>query len=140
MGAATFPMTLNPGQTATMELEFDPTTAGAATGQLTLASSSSGGSTAVVNLSGSANAMLYNVSLNWEEPTDTTGTIAGFNVYRASSGSTMYQMVSTTMAKGTSFVDSTVQNGDSYDYYVETVDTAGLASVPSSVVAMAIPN
>jgi hypothetical protein len=44
------------------------------------------------------------------------------------------------MARGTSFVDSTGQNGDSYDSYMETVDTAGLASVPSSVVAMAIRN
>jgi fibronectin type 3 domain-containing protein len=49
-------------------------------------------------------------------------------------------MISSTTSTGTSFVDSTVQNGDSYDYYVEAVDTVGLASVPSSLLAMAIPN
>ena len=100
---------------------------------------SSTGATTVVVLSGTGNAIVYNVGLNWDVPTGTTDTIAGYNVYRANSGSSMYQKVSTSMATGTSFVDKTVTNGITYDYYVETVDASGMASAPSSIVAMVIP-
>ena len=52
VSGATFPVTLNPGQSATLNVQFDPTTTGAASGQLTIQSDSSTNSTAVVNLSG----------------------------------------------------------------------------------------
>lgn len=48
----TFPVTLAPGQSLTLNVLFDPTAAGAATGQLTIASNSSSGSSAVINFSG----------------------------------------------------------------------------------------
>ncbi len=47
-----FPATLNPNQEATLNLEFDPTTTGPATGQLTIASNSSINGTAVIALTG----------------------------------------------------------------------------------------
>jgi len=47
-----FPMSLSPGQTASLGVQFDPATAGAATGQLTITSNSSIGSSAVIPLSG----------------------------------------------------------------------------------------
>src|ERR1039457_1452381 len=52
VSGVTFPMTLNPGQAATLNIVFDPTAVGAATGQLTITSNSSTNSTAVVSLSG----------------------------------------------------------------------------------------
>jgi Abnormal spindle-like microcephaly-assoc'd, ASPM-SPD-2-Hydin len=52
MSSGSFPVTLNPNQIATVSVEFDPTTAGAATGALTIASSSSSDPTATVSLSG----------------------------------------------------------------------------------------
>ena len=52
ISGATFPMTLNPGQQATLSVEFDPTAVGAATGQLTITSNSSTNGTAVISLSG----------------------------------------------------------------------------------------
>jgi hypothetical protein len=56
MSPATFPVTLNPGQSVTLNVQFDPTTTGAASGQLTIQSDSSTNSTAVVNLSGTGTA------------------------------------------------------------------------------------
>ncbi len=53
---AAFPATLSPGQSATLDIEFDPTAAGAATGQLTIASNSSTNGTAVIGLSGTGTA------------------------------------------------------------------------------------
>jgi hypothetical protein len=52
LAGATFPMTLNPGQTSTLEVQFDPTTAGAATGTVALGSNCSMGGTMTVALSG----------------------------------------------------------------------------------------
>ncbi len=52
----TFPMTLNPSQTATLQVQFNPTATGAAGGQLTISSNSTNGSIAVVSLSGSGTA------------------------------------------------------------------------------------
>lgn len=46
------PVTLGPGRETTLNLEFDPTTIGPSTGQLTLASNSSTDGTAVIGLSG----------------------------------------------------------------------------------------
>ena len=50
MSGATFPVTLNPGQTVTLSVQFEPTVTGAASGQLTIQSDSSTNSTAIVNL------------------------------------------------------------------------------------------
>jgi len=48
-----FPLTLNPGQSAALTVQFDPAVAGATTGALTFASNSSTGAATVVALSGS---------------------------------------------------------------------------------------
>lgn len=65
--------------------------------------------------------------------------IAGYNVYRAVAGSSSYQLVNTPPVTSTAYTDTTVTNGVTYDYYVETVDTAGVSSVPSSVLMITIP-
>ena len=48
------PATLNPAQSVTLQVQFNPTTTGNASGQLTVSSNSSSGSTAVVALSGTS--------------------------------------------------------------------------------------
>ena len=52
MSGATFPVTLNPSIALTLSVQFTPTTAGAATGQLTLTSNSSINPSAMVSLTG----------------------------------------------------------------------------------------
>lgn len=56
MSGAAFPATLNPGQSATLNLMFDPTAVGALTGQLTVTSNSSTSDISVINLSGTGTA------------------------------------------------------------------------------------
>jgi centrosomal CEP192-like protein len=139
ISGASFPLTLNAGQSATLEVEFDPATAGAATGTLTIASNSSTGATAIVNLTGTGNSSTYQVSLSWNPANCPLDSISGYNVYRADSGSSMYQLLTSSVDTATTYVDTTVQAGATYDYYVETVDLSGASSAPSSVVPMAIP-
>ena len=52
MTGGTFPTTLNPGQTLSLQVSFDPTVAGAASGTITISSNSSSGTTVIVGLAG----------------------------------------------------------------------------------------
>jgi hypothetical protein len=56
VSGAVFPLTLNPSQAATLNIQFNPTAAGAVSGQLTLSSNSSTNGTAIITLSGTGQA------------------------------------------------------------------------------------
>jgi Bacterial Ig-like domain (group 3)/Abnormal spindle-like microcephaly-assoc'd, ASPM-SPD-2-Hydin len=139
VSGSTLPVTLAPGQTATLGVEFNPTVTGAATGSLTISSTSSTNPTAMLALSGTGMAVSYQVNLSWDAPVDSTDPVAGYNVYRALSGSTMYQLVNASVESQTAYVDTTVQDGSAYDYIVESVDASGVASAPTSPVLVTIP-
>lgn len=139
LAGSTFSATLTPGQTANLGVQFDPTVAGAATGQLTIVSNSSTNSTAVVPLTGTGTATAYAVDLSWNAPTTSADPVAGYNVYRALSGSSTYQLLNSSVDTQTTYTDSTVQNGQVYDYIVESVDDNGNESVPTTPVAVTIP-
>jgi hypothetical protein len=135
----TFPATLTPGQTAILDVEFDPTAVGVATGTLTVTSTSSGNGTSVIALTGTGMAASYAVDLSWDAPTSSTDPVAGYNVYRSPSGSSTYQLLNSSVNTETTYVDSAVQNGQSYDYIVESVDDSGVESVPTSPIAVTVP-
>ncbi|MGB6831150.1 MAG: choice-of-anchor D domain-containing protein, partial [Terracidiphilus sp.] len=78
-----FPSTLNPGQTATFQIEFDPTTAGISDGSVTLTSNSSARTTSTIGLSGTGVVLTYKVNLTWDAPTELSDPVVGYNVYRA---------------------------------------------------------
>ena len=137
VSGAAFPATLNPGQSVVLNLQFDPTTAGAAAGQLAINSNSSTGGTAVVALSGIG--VAYTVGISWDPPTGSSDPIAGYRIYRASSGSSSYQLLNSSVESQTAFTDSTVQGGDTYNYYVTTVDTSGAESAASNVANIVVP-
>jgi fibronectin type 3 domain-containing protein len=112
---------------------------GAASGTLTISSTSSSNGTATIALTGTGTAISYAVNLSWDAPVDSTDPVAGYNIYRSPSGSSSYQLLNPSVEALTAYVDSTVQNGTSYDYIVESVDSSGVESVPTSPVALTIP-
>jgi fibronectin type 3 domain-containing protein len=134
-------LTLNPGQTATLSIEFDPTAAGAVSGSLTLTSNSCTGSSAVITLTGTGEAAStsYEVNLTWDAPSSSSDPVAGYNVYRSPSGATSYQMLNTSAITQTSYVDTSAQAGQTYDYIVESVDASGVTSTPSNMASATIP-
>lgn len=132
----TFPLTLNAGQSVTLNVQFDPGTAGAASGTLTISSNASGNGTAVVNLSGTG--LPHEINLSWNAPGG-SDPIAGYNVYRAASGSTSYQRLNPALNAPTSYTDMTAQSGVSYEYYVTSVDQSGKESTPSNYASVSVP-
>jgi Abnormal spindle-like microcephaly-assoc'd, ASPM-SPD-2-Hydin len=132
------PLTLNPGQSITLILEFVPTLAGAASGQIAITSTATTGGSMMVGLSGNG-AIPYEVNLTWDAPASSPDAVAGYNVYRTLSGTTTYQLLNSGVNAATTFTDSTVESGEAYVYYVTSVDGTGVESVPSNAFDVAIP-
>jgi hypothetical protein len=139
MSAPTFPATLTPGQSATLNLEFDPTVLGAAAGTLTISSTSSSSAAAAIPLTGTGISASYEVDLTWDAPTSSPVAITGYNVYRSLNGTSTYQLLNSSSDAQTAYSDSSVQTGQTYQYIVESVDEAGAESSPSTPIVVTIP-
>jgi fibronectin type 3 domain-containing protein len=137
VSGANFPVTLNAGQTLTLNVQFAPTVAGSASGQLTISSNSSSNPTANIGLSGTGGS--HEVDLSWGAPSNSPDPVAGYNVYRAPSGSNAYQQINSSVNAPTSYADTAVTSGTTYDYVVKTVGSSGAESAPSNVTTVAIP-
>jgi hypothetical protein len=133
----TLPITLNPGQSATLNVEFNPNALGAAAGQLLIASNASVNANAAIALSGTG--VAYEVQLTWNAPAETSSSISGYKVYRSAGGSSTYQLLNSSVEAQTAYTDTTVQSGSVYDYIVESVDTSGAVSAPSNTTTVTIP-
>jgi hypothetical protein len=84
--------------------------------------------------------MSHEVDLSWNAPTDSARPISGYHVYRATAGSSSYQLLNRTVVTQTKFVDLTVQSGHTYDYFVKSVDAStGVESGPSNTIRVTIP-
>jgi hypothetical protein len=135
--SATFPVTLNPGLALTLDVQYDPASTGSSTGQLTVSSNSSSNSTATVSLTGAGEP--HQVTLSWQAPANSPVPVAGYNSYRATSGSATFERLNASIDSETTYVDSTVQGGGSYTYYVTSVSSSGVESAPSNDVNATIP-
>jgi hypothetical protein len=133
-----FPVTLSPGQTTTLQVQFKPTVTGAVTGQVTISSNSSSGSTTAVALSGTGTVLPHEVDLTWNAPASSSDAVAGYNIYRATASGS-FQRINTSVQVQTAYVDTTVSSGVAYDYEVRSVDSSGIESDPSNQFAVTIP-
>lgn len=130
------PLTLNPGQTAILNIQFAPTLVQSYTGQVTISSNSANGSVAV-GLTGTG--FTHNVALTWVAPSSNSDPVAGYNLYRMVSGSTSYTKLNTSLLSATTYSDANVSAGTTYDYYVTSVDGSGHESVPSGTTQASVP-
>jgi hypothetical protein len=137
MSGATFPVTLNPSLAITLDVQFDPTVTGATTGQLAIQSNSSSNSAAVISLSGTG--VPAEVDLSWEAPGNSLDAVVGYNIYRSPGSSSTYQLLNSSVDPQTTYVDSTVESGLTYDYIVKSVDSSGVESIPSNEFTATLP-
>jgi hypothetical protein len=137
VSGATSPLTLQAGQTATINLQFDPKSSGAVSGQLTITSNATSNSTIGIGLTGTGAS--YSVSLTWAAPSGSSDQVVGYNIYRATGSSSTYVKLNSSVNAPEVFSDATVAIGASYDYYVTSVDSSGNESVPSNTATLNIP-
>jgi hypothetical protein len=133
----TAPLTLNPGQKATLNMQFYSDHVSSFMGVMTITSNSSLGNI-VVNMAGSGVAVQHIVSLTWQAPASGSDPVMGYHVYRSLSGASSYQLVNSSCTQ-TNYDDNTVQSATSYDYIVKSVDNSVVESVPSNVTTVAVP-
>jgi hypothetical protein len=139
LSGGTVPVTLAPGQTAMLSLQFNPATTGAANGMLTINSNASTGGTVAVTLTGTGqSSTTYEVDLSWDAPASSSDPVSGYNIYRQT-GSGSYQLLNASANTPNAYADSTVQSGTTYSYEVKSVDAEGNESSASNVFTVTIP-
>ena len=130
---------LTPGQTATLTVTFDPTTAGAVTGASISVASNAANTPTTVSLSGTgqAAATQHAVTLSWDS--SISNGVSGYNVYRSTTSSGFSSTpLNPSPVTTLTYTDSTVTSGDQYFYVVTAVDGSE-ASSDSNEVSVTIP-
>jgi hypothetical protein len=128
------PAILNPGQSLSLDVQFDPATPGSFTGQMAIVTNAT---SPTVALSGVGES--HQVEIVWSSPPASSDPVTGYHIYRAATGTTSFQLLNATAQTPTSFLDSTVASGAAYDYVVKSLDAQGVESVPSNMVTVTIP-
>ncbi len=140
LASGSLPITLNPGQSTVLNLAFNPTAAGAATGELSIASNSTTGATTTVALTGTGvSSVTYTVNLTWDAPTTSSDPVAGYHVYRATGTGASFQLLNSSVNVPTTYSDKTIQSGKTYVYAVTSVDASGAESADSNLFTVTIP-
>jgi hypothetical protein len=130
------PVTVSPGTNVPFTVTFTPQASGAASANITIASNASNPSLLEPVSGTGAATVQHTVSLGW---TASTGTIAGYNVYRGTVSGGPYTKLNSSTNASTSYTDSTVQSGTTYYYVTTAVDDSGEESANSNQATAVIP-
>jgi hypothetical protein len=130
--------TLSAGQSSTMVVQFDPSSVGAATGSLTIRTNAENPLVVVPLTGAGASTPQHSITLSWDAPASSPAPIKGYIAYRSTNGGNYSALNSTPTIEAT-YVDTAVQPGITYNYYVESVASNGLTSEPSNTVEASVP-
>jgi hypothetical protein len=129
---------LTPNQSATLTVQFAPTTAGAVTGSVSISSDATNSPSTISTSGTGVSTTPHTVALGW---TASTGTdITGYNVYRGTTSNGPYSTkVNTSLVGSVQFTDSNVTSGLTYYYVVTAVDSDNVESTFSNQATAVIP-
>jgi hypothetical protein len=131
------PLTLQPGKSVRLSIQFTPNASGTASAQAGF-SSNAVNSPTVEQLTGTGVATgSHSVDLSWKE---SGGNAVGYNLYRGTSNGGPYSQINTALDASTTYTDSTVVAGTTYYYVATEVDAQGQESAYSNVGQAVIPN
>lgn len=130
----TLPATIPAGQSASFTVTFTPSASGSAKASITFAGDASNSPTAQT-ASGTGQTQSHAVGLAWNP---SSGGVS-YNIYRKLSTDPGYTQIYSG-ATTTSYTDSTVSSGDTYDYAVTAVDAESQESGYSNIAQVTVPN
>jgi hypothetical protein len=138
LGSSAASVILDPSQSETYTVNFDPKATGSVTGTLTITSNAAN-SPMNISLSGSgaAAAAQHTVALAWDR---SSSTVTGYFVYRSTKPSGPYTQLNSTPEANPSYSDGSVSNGQVYYYYVTAVNSSNIQSTDSNQVSVTIPS
>jgi hypothetical protein len=133
--APALPVSLAPGQTASVAVTFAPATAGSVSGSVQVTSNATNPAVAVA-LTGTGSTIQHSVGIAWDAATPTP---SGYNVYRATQSGGPYSKLNTAPLTVLAFTDSTVTSGTTYFYIVTSVAPDGTESGSSNQATAVVP-
>ena len=139
LGGSAASVILDPSQTESYTVNFDPKAAGAISGTLTITSNAAN-SPLNIALSGTGvttSASKHTVALTWER--SSTSSVTGYFVYRGTKPSGPFSQLNSSPESSPTYSDSTVSSGQVYYYYVTAVDSSNIQSADSNEVSVTIP-
>jgi hypothetical protein len=131
-------LTLQPGQSDSVTVVFQPAVKGNASGTISI---QAGVTTTSIALSGAgttASSSSHSVSLSWGA--STSPGVVGYYIKRGTTSGGPYSFLNSSPDAGDSYVDSTVQAGKEYFYVVVAVSSGGHQSEASEQVSATIPS
>src|SRR5437899_1532199 len=132
----TAPLTLAAGQTASFSVVFASTTAGTATGNVSLVSNATNSPTIALSASGVQPIPLAR-TLSWNP---SLSAVVSYNIYRGTQSGGSYQKLNSSSVSTTTYTDNSVLAGQTYFYVVTAVDSRNVESVHSNEVSTTIPS
>jgi hypothetical protein len=128
---------LPPGQTATLNVTFAPSSAGSISGNAVINSNAANSPMASIPLSATGvQPASHEVILTWGE---TSSGIAGYNVYRGAVSGGPYARQNPSLVSAFTYTDTAVIASDTYFYVVTAVDSSGQESSFSNQASATIP-
>jgi fibronectin type 3 domain-containing protein len=127
------PLSLAANQNSTFSVAFTPSSAGTVAGSVSLVSNATNSPTTEA-LSGNG---VHDVNLTWQ---GSTSTVAGYNVYRGTVSGGPYAKVNSSLIGGTTYMDTTVQGGQTYYYVATAVDSNNNESTYSTQASAVVPS
>jgi hypothetical protein len=139
LGSAAASVILDPSQSESYTVNFNPKAAGSTSGTLTITSNAAN-SPLNIALSGTgvaaATTQQHTVALTWER---STSGVAGYFVYRGTKPSGPFTQLNSSPESSPSYSDGSVSSGQVYYYYVTAVDSSNIQSADSNEVSVTIP-
>jgi hypothetical protein len=127
-------LALDPGETAALSVTFSPSSAGAATGKVTVSDQSA--EPLLINLAGTGVASGHSVTLSWNA---SPSGVTGYRAYRATNPAGPYTALNPSPTPQLRYTDSTVQAGTTYYYVVAAVASGSVESAYSNQASAAVP-
>lgn len=131
------PVTIAAGQSANFTVTFTPQSSGTASVTAVFTSNASNSSASVTLTGTGVAAPAHTVNLIWDA--STSPDIIGYNVYRRTGSSGSFTKMNTALDPLTSYVDSSVVDGQTYYYETTSVNSGNEESVASAPVKAVIP-
>jgi uncharacterized protein (DUF58 family) len=137
MGSSAANVILDPSQSESYTVNFDPKATGGISGTLTITSNAPN-SPLKIALSGTGVAASeHTVALTWER---SSSSVTGYFVYRGSKPSGPFTQLNSSPESSPSYSDNTVSSGQVYYYYVTAVSSSNIQSADSNEVSVTIPS
>jgi hypothetical protein len=136
LSGITFPVTVPAGQSVPFSVTFDPQAPGSAPGTVAFVSDATNSpTTETLTGSGTQQQSGHSVALSWNP---SSSQVVGYNVYRRASGGS-YAKINPSVSATTSYTDSSVQSGTTYDYVTTAIDSSNVESAYSNQATASIP-